>query len=128
MATKTSASTSTGPSIHNGSRSKGTPGKQLPKKSRAVVRDVEAGSSVDCEHCGDRVKFQAKVRNKQVICNVYQSGRWLRVEHYHAECYELAGSPHGPAEAGTDQRRAAANAAAAERAKKFAAEASAQSA
>lgn len=90
---------------------------KAPTKSRAVVRDVEAGSSVDCKHCGDRVKFQAKVRNKQVICNVYNKNQWIRVEHYHLECYTAAGEPYGPAEAGTDHRRAAANAAAAERAR-----------
>lgn len=90
---------------------------KTPTKSRAVVRDVEAGSSVDCLHCGERVKFQAKVRHKQVICNVYQKNRWIRVEHYHLDCYTSAGEPHGPAEAGTDHRRAAANAAAAERAR-----------
>ena len=28
-----------------------------PNKSRAVIRDVEAGSSVDCMHCGDRVEL-----------------------------------------------------------------------
>ena len=89
-------------------------------KSRAVVRDVEAGSSVDCAVCGERVKFQAKVRNKQVICNVYTGGKWNRVEHYHAECYEVAGQPFGEAEVGTDYRRAAANAAAADRAKQLA--------
>ena len=93
------------------------------RKSRAVVRDVEAGSSVDCSHCGERVKFQAKVRNKQVICNIYVGGKWNRVEHFHQACYEEAGSPFGEAEVGTDYRRQAANAAAAERAKKLAADA-----
>jgi hypothetical protein len=63
--------------------------------SRAVLRDVEPGSTVDCAHCGERVKFQAKVRHRQVICNVYVGGRWDRVEHYHAACYEAAGEPHG---------------------------------
>lgn len=64
-------------------------------KSRAVLRDVEPGSTVDCVHCGERVKFQAKVRNRQVICNVYVDGQWDRVEHYHADCYPLAGEPYG---------------------------------
>lgn len=96
------------------------------RKSRAVVRDVEAGSSVDCSHCGERVKFQAKVRNKQVICNVYVSGKWNRVEHFHLACYEDAGSPFGEAQVGTDLRRQAANAAAAERAKKLAEDAAAK--
>jgi hypothetical protein len=64
-------------------------------QSRAVLRDVEPGSAVECKHCGERVKFQAKVRPKQVICNVYVGGRWDRVEHFHANCYEAAGLPHG---------------------------------
>ena len=64
-------------------------------QSRAVLRDVEPGSTVECVHCGERVKFQAKVRNKQIICNVYVDGRWDRVEHFHADCYDSAGLPHG---------------------------------
>jgi hypothetical protein len=43
------------------------------------------------------VKFAAKTRRHQVICNVYVKGKWDRVEHYHAECYETAGEPHGTA-------------------------------
>lgn len=92
------------------------------RKSRAVVRDVEAGSSVDCSRCGERVKFQAKVRNKQAICNIYVKGKWNRVEHFHLACYEEAGSPYGEAQVGTDYRKQAANAAAAERAKRLAEE------
>lgn len=68
-------------------------------ESRAVVRPIEAGSYVDCAKCGDRVKFQAKVRLMQVICNVYVDGRWDRVEHYHEACYTEAGEPHGTASA-----------------------------
>jgi hypothetical protein len=63
--------------------------------SRAVLRDVEPGSTVECALCGERVKFQAKVRHKQVICNVYEQGKWDRVEHFHSDCYEMAGEPHG---------------------------------
>lgn len=64
-------------------------------KSRAVLRDVEPGSTVQCSLCDERVKFQAKMRHKQVICNVYVRGRWDRVEHFHAQCYEQAGEPYG---------------------------------
>jgi hypothetical protein len=67
----------------------------LRPTSRAALRSVEAGNYVDCARCGDRVKFQAKLRKQQVICNVYIDGRWDRVEHYHAECYNEAGQPHG---------------------------------
>jgi hypothetical protein len=56
---------------------------------------VEAGSYVDCARCGERVKFQAKARHAQVICNVYEGGSWVRVEHYHHRCYVEAGSPYG---------------------------------
>jgi hypothetical protein len=66
-------------------------------KSRAVVRSVEAGSSAICAACDEQVKFAAKVRRQQVICNVYVNGKWDRVEHYHYECYEAAGEPHGSA-------------------------------
>lgn len=69
----------------------------VPGISRAALRGVEAGNYVDCAFCGERVKFQAKLRKQQVICNVYSDGRWARVEHYHAECYEEAGTPHGDA-------------------------------
>ena len=65
-------------------------------RSRAVLRDVEPGSTVECILCGERVKFQAKVRHKQVICNVYIGETWDRVEHFHAPCYEEANEPHGP--------------------------------
>ena len=63
--------------------------------TRAVLRSVEAGSFVECARCGERVKFQAKIRNQQVICNIYVDGRWNRVEHYHSQCYDEAGEPHG---------------------------------
>jgi hypothetical protein len=50
---------------------------------------------VDCIHCGERVKFAAKARHKQVICNVYVGGRWDRVEHFHDACYKQAKEPYG---------------------------------
>ena len=61
--------------------------------SRAVVRPIEAGNSAICVHCDEQVKFKAKAKGQQVICNVYVKGVWQRVEHYHYECYELAGDP-----------------------------------
>ena len=72
--------------------------------SRAVTRGIEAGSTAECVGCGDRVKFQAKIRLQQVICNDYVDGRWDRVEHFHAVCYTEAGDPHGPAEGPTSMR------------------------
>ncbi len=74
--------------------------KPAPRKweSRAVTRLIEAGSMTECEHCADRVKFRARHRDVQVICNVYTKGVWTRVEHYHEDCYIKADEPFGPAE------------------------------
>jgi hypothetical protein len=62
-----------------------------------VLRLVEAGSTAECPHCQERVKFRARHRDQQVICNVYVDGVWDRVEQYHEGCYTDAGSPHGEA-------------------------------
>lgn len=67
--------------------------------TRAVLREVEPGSTVDCTHCGEQIKFQAKTRPKQVICNVYDGNRWDRVEHFHERCYHDAAEPHGEVDA-----------------------------
>lgn len=64
-------------------------------ESRAVLRLIEAGCSADCPHCGERVKFRARHRDQQVICNVYEDGVWQRVEQYHVDCYTEAGQPYG---------------------------------
>ena len=64
-------------------------------QSRAVVRTIEAGSSAMCTTCDQQVKFKAKVKMQQVICNVYVDGKWDRVEHYHLECYDVSGKPYG---------------------------------
>ncbi len=66
-------------------------------ESRAVLRLIEPGSVAECPHCGERVKFRARHRDQQVICNVYEDGVWQRVEQYHLLCYEEAGSPYGDA-------------------------------
>ena len=81
-------------------RSKNAPARAKAPRwtSRAVVRTVEAGSSVSCVACGELVKFRAKERQHQVICNVYDEGRWRRVEHYHRDCYGDAGTPYGDAD------------------------------
>lgn len=66
--------------------------------SRAVTRLIEAGCMAECLHCEERVKFRARHRDLQVICNVYKGKVWQRVEHYHADCYPLAGEPYGIAQ------------------------------
>jgi hypothetical protein len=70
---------------------------QVASKSRAVLRLIEPGNNASCEQCGTAVKFQARVQLRQVIANIYDAGVWLRVEHFHAECYQEAGQPYGPA-------------------------------
>ena len=80
--------------------------------SRAVLRDIPAGQTIDCPHCGDRVKFQARSKARQVICNVYVKGKWNRVDHFHEACYVAAGQPHGaPDRTPTSRQRQAAAAA-----------------
>jgi hypothetical protein len=64
-------------------------------QSRAVLRTIEAGSSAMCVTCDQQVKFKAKIKAQQVICNVYVDGKWDRVEHYHLECYTETGEPYG---------------------------------
>ena len=66
-------------------------------ESRAIIRLIEAGSAAECPRCEERVKFRARHRDQQVICNVYENGVWNRVEQYHLECYGEADSPHGEA-------------------------------
>lgn len=56
--------------------------------SRAVSRSIEPGESSICAECGERVKYQAKVKGRQVIANVYVDGRWDRTDHFHAACYQ----------------------------------------
>ncbi len=74
-----------------------TEAKNTVWESRAVIKLIEAGSAAECPHCHERVKFRARHRDQQVICNVYEDGVWKRVEQYHLECYEEADSPHGEA-------------------------------
>ena len=44
------------------------------------------------------MKFVARAQLRQVIANVYVSGTWDRVEHFHADCYPEAGEPYGEAD------------------------------
>lgn len=72
-----------------------TPTAPIQLKSRAVLRQIDPGNDAACAHCDAYVKFRARRRQNQVICNVYKHGRWDRVEHYHEDCYTAAGQPHG---------------------------------
>ena len=62
-----------------------------------MLRVVEPGSDSVCEHCRVPVKFVARLKARQVIANVYEAGRWSRVEHFHEECYLELGEPYGAA-------------------------------
>ena len=63
------------------------------------MRFVEAGNDAVCQQCHQPVKFVARVKCRQVIANVYEDGRWQRVEHFHEACYGEADEPYGPARA-----------------------------
>lgn len=88
MATDTSASSSE-------TATQTTAPKRKRWRSRAVSRTVDAGNSAYCAVCDELIKFRARIRAEQIICNVYVKNRWDRVEHYHPECYEEAGAPYG---------------------------------
>jgi len=79
-----------------------TPTKTAPAaktwKSRAVSRLVEPGNWAECVLCEEIIKFRARERRTQVICNVYVDNRWDRVENFHSDCYLAADTPYGDAE------------------------------
>ena len=71
--------------------------------TRAVKRQIEAGSRNKCPGCDEDVKFVAMTSTadrKQIICNIYEGEKWDRVEHWHPPCYDEAGHPYGPVEDG----------------------------
>ncbi len=72
-------------------------GDPAPTATRAVVRPVDPGNDASCTLCGRQIKFAARTHPRQVIANVYESGTWQRVDHFHEDCYESAGAPLGPA-------------------------------
>ena len=67
----------------------------MTTQSRAVMRTIEPGNSAICPVCDQQVKFQARTQGKQIICNVYEDGKWQRVEQYHLACYDEASAPYG---------------------------------
>jgi hypothetical protein len=73
-------------------------------QTRAIVREIARGNHTDCRGCGQGIRFRTKLHHQTVICNVYDDGRWDRVEHWHLECYRDAGEPHGHPDA-TELRR-----------------------
>lgn len=67
--------------------------------TRAVERAVQPGNSGVCERCDEVIRYQARLKARWVLCNVYEDssrGRvWDRLEHFHPDCYAAAGAPHG---------------------------------
>ena len=71
--------------------------------TRAVMLPVEGGSNFqDCNHCDERIKFMSPASQKAsihlagvIICNVYENGKWDRIEQFHPDCYKEAGGPFG---------------------------------
>ena len=55
--------------------------------------------------CDELIKFRARIRDEQVICNVYKDDKWDRVEHYHPECYQEAELPYGEADDPYDREK-----------------------
>ena len=64
-------------------------------RSRAVTRTVDAGNSAYCAVCDELIKFRARIRADQIICNVYVANKLDRVEHFHPEGYKKAKAPYG---------------------------------
>lgn len=66
-------------------------------ESRAVLSIIRAGNLGECALCGAEIKYSAQDRKRtKVIANVYEGGKWNKVEHYHSDCYAVAGEPYGP--------------------------------
>lgn len=71
--------------------------------TRAVMLPVEGGSNFqDCNYCEERIKFMSPASQKAsmhlagvIICNVYEGGKWDRIEQFHPDCYGEAGRPFG---------------------------------
>jgi hypothetical protein len=64
------------------------------------VRPVQAGADLqeECAGCGELVVFLAKIPSRlrrQVITNVYEDGKWVKVEHWHLVCYVAEDMPYG---------------------------------
>ena len=73
------------------------------RESRAVTRLIPTGTDTTCMRCGEPIRFRAAQKLQQVICNVYDDEIWVRVEHYHLDCYTAEGQPHGPAAPAPDR-------------------------
>lgn len=69
-------------------------------KTRAVLRMVQpsqSGAEASCAACKERIVWSARKKAVQVICNLYENGVWTDTVHFHGDCYDAAGWPHGQA-------------------------------
>lgn len=70
-----------------------------PQRSRAVLTSPTPGAIIGrCPGCAKQIELRRATRflGRFVLCNVYESGSWVRREDWHPEHYLEAGCPHGP--------------------------------
>lgn len=61
----------------------------MVSESRAVLLTLNGPAAI-CSTCGEAIRAKGTPsRNRTIIVNVYEQGRWRRVEAFHpkAECY-----------------------------------------
>ena len=57
--------------------------------TRAVIRVVQPVIHDRCAACTEMIRFHGtRFVTRRVIANVYQDGKWDRVEVFHDECYD----------------------------------------
>lgn len=56
-------------------------------QSRAVLREIGPGNTMRCCTCDQWVIYRSKKKQRRIIANVYEGGKWVRVEHFHEDCY-----------------------------------------
>lgn len=72
--------------------------------TRVVERPAVGGQMQTCDHCGEKIKFVARLRKKILYANIYEGDRWDRLEYFHPACYLKMGAPYGAVDrAGTNQ-------------------------
>lgn len=65
-------------------------------QTRVVSKPCTAGDFIVCRRCGAEIKYRARTKDREVLCNVYENGAWDRLERFHPACYVGAGEPYGP--------------------------------
>jgi hypothetical protein len=68
--------------------------------TRVVLKGIRKANGVlpgVCIWCKGGSWFSGPydTKSRAIICNVYEDGRWNRVEIFHLGCYSDAGQPYG---------------------------------